>query len=398
LEELSNKEKAILNLIRTHNSLSRSQISKLTNYSSVKVINVIGNLEKSGTLQRIVGSSSGGRKPVLYKLKDDICFSMGIEIAASNIRVAIVNVNGDIVAQIEHYVPLTKKRTLSTADIVDVCNKVLRSMNFEWSNIFTIGLGVAGFVDQENGRCHYILNVPNWENLEIVKELEEKTGVKKINLTDNIKAITWSETIYGFGKEFSTFILFCIGAGLGAGIVIDNKLYCGTSPDGIVGEIGHTYVGESSEICVCGNYGCLESMASGWAMVERAKKAIARGVFTSLKNLTSSKESISVQDIIKAADEGDKFAINLIEETAEYLSVAISSLINTLTPQAIIVAGELAKKAGDLLMIPLLKGIKAKTIPWLRKRINVKNSEQDVYTAARGSAVLALDKFFDTLF
>lgn len=277
-------------------------------------------------------------------------------------------------------------------------DKALKSRNFSWNNISSIGIGVAGLIDQENGRCLFLPNTPHWQNLDIVQELKDSTGVQNINLTDNVKAMAFSEKRYGSGKKLSTFLLFYIGAGIGVGMIVNNKLLYGTGPEGIMGEIGHTYVGESNEMCVCGNYGCLESMASGWAMVNKTKKAIARGVFTSLTNLASHKETIEIQDIIEAAQKGDKFAVNLIKETAEYLSIAISSLINLMNPQAVIIAGGLAKKTGDLLMVPLINEIKSKTIPWLRKHINVIQSELGEYTTARGTASLALDRFFNDLF
>jgi len=89
---------------------------------------------------------------------------------------------------------------------------------------------------------------------------------------------------------------------------------------------------------------------------------------------------------------------NLIKETAEYLSIAISTLINLINPQAMIIAGSLAKKAGDLLMVPIVSEIESKTIPWLRRHINVIQSELGEYTTARGTSTLAIDKFFNGLF
>jgi predicted NBD/HSP70 family sugar kinase len=158
------------------------------------------------------------------------------------------------------------------------------------------------------------------------------------------------------------------------------------------------YIGGTNEICVCGNYGCLESIASGWAIVRRAKAAIERGVVTSMHDYIPTEKSIQIPDILHAAQHGDKLAVNLIEETANYLSLGISMLINLLDPQAIVITGGLADGAGDLLMKPLVNGVRAKTLPWLQQDIDIRQSQLGEYSAARGAATLAMDNTFTTLF
>ena len=397
-KKLSPSEKKLLDLIRINGAVSRLEISKLASISVTKVADATKNLDKKGFLQKRVGSSSGGRKPNLLKLKDDISFSMGIEIGTQNTRIVVTNVNGDIISDIKQYEPLKEKRTIALADIVKLGERTLKTINFKWQNLSSMGVGITGVIDEQNGKVLLLPNAPDWQNLEIVKGLKKETGVKNVYLTDNVRAMTLSENRYGSGKEFKNFILFYIGAGLGAGIIIDNKLLTGSGEKGIVGEIGHIYAGQNSDMCVCGNYGCLESIASGWAIVKKAKKAIASGVFTSMGALVSREESIQIPDITNAALEGDKLAVNLIEETAAHLAVGISTLINLLNPEAIIIAGGFATRAGDLLVKPLLSGIKAKTLPWIRDDINIIQSELGEYIAARGAATFALDKSFDVLF
>jgi len=324
--------------------VSRLEISKLAGISVTKVADATKNLDKKGFLQKRVGSSSGGRKPNLLKIKDDISFSMGIEIGTQNTRVVVTNVNGDIISDIKQCEPLKEKRTITLADIVKLGERTLKTINFKWQNLSSIGVGITGVIDEQNGKVLLLPNAPHWQNLEIVKGLKKETGVNNIYLTDNVRAMALSENRYGSGREFKNFILFYIGA----------ELLTGSGEKGIVGEIGHIYAGQNNEMCVCGNYGCLESIASGWAIVKKAKKAIASGVFTSMGALVSREDSIQIPDITNAALEGDKLAVNLIEETAAHLAVGISTLINLLNPEAIIIAGGFATRAGDLLVKPLL--------------------------------------------
>ncbi|MBA7681117.1 N-acetylglucosamine repressor [subsurface metagenome] len=321
---------------------------------------------------------------------------MGIEISIQDIKVVIININGDILISVKHHEPLRKKRKITLEDIIELSNKALKAINLTWNNISVLGVGTAGIIDEINGKILLLPNAPNLENLKIVQALREKTGVKNIHITDYVRSMAVSESRYGKGKEFDNFILFNICADLGAGIIINKKLISGSM--GIVGEIGHIYVGESRELCVCGNYGCLESVASGSALVNRAKDAISKGVFTSMSDLKLKNDSIQIDDIIEAAKQGDKLAVNLIEETTKYLSIGVSTLMNLLDPQAIILAGALINKAGDLLIKPLVTETEAKTLPWIRKHINLFPSELGEYISARGAARLAIDRSFDVIF
>ena len=398
VKRLPQSEKSLLNLIRINGPLSRLDISKLAGISITKVADATKNLEKKGFLQKSIGSSSGGRKPNLIKVKDDIGYSMGIEIGNQNTRIVVTNINGDILNTTRHYEPLKEKRDITLVDAIKLAEKALNNLDFKWKDLSTIGVGITGVINEGDGRILLLPNAPHWQNLEVVKELKTATGVKNIYLTDNVRAMALSESRYGSGKQFSNFILFYIGAGLGTGIIIDNKLLSGSGNKGIVGEIGHIYTGQNSEICVCGNYGCLESIASGRAIVNKAKRAITSGVFTSMSSLVSRKDSLQIQDITEAAQTGDKLAVNLIEETASHLAVGISTLINLLNPEAIIIAGGFADKAGKLLIDPLINGVKSKTLPWLRDEINIIQSEMGEYLAARGAATFAVDRAFNDLY
>jgi predicted NBD/HSP70 family sugar kinase len=395
LKKLSPAERKILNMIRMYGCLSRAQIAQYADISLTKIAHITDQLDKKDLVKKIEGTSSGGRRPSLLQVKDDICFTLGIEIGTQHLRAAVINTNGSIVGSTKLYEPLEEKRTISIQDLQELGNQALQSAHLSWADVAGIGLGITGIVDENSGTCLFLSRAPDWQNLQIVQKLQKETNIQHIFLTDSVRGMALSESRYGFCREISNFIIIDVGVGLGAGIVINKEILTGSR--GVVGEFGHMYIGGNSEMCVCGNYGCLESIASGWAIVRKARKAIIGGVATSMHNYISPGQSLQISDIIHAAKDGDKLAINLIEEAANYLSIGISTLINLLNPQMIIIAGGLVEGAEKLLMRPLTNGIRTKTLPWLQEDIDVRNSELGEYSAARGSATLALDKTFDFL-
>jgi len=392
--KLRQSEKNILDLIRINSSLRRIQISRLAGISLAKVAFITNSLRENGFIDVKEGKSSGGRKPKIFKIKNDLFYAMGIEINMQYIRISITNANGEIIGKKERYEGLKNRGNIAYQDIIKLGEEAIESVGFTWKDISVVGIGVVGIIDEKQGKILFLQNAPKWKNFEINKYFTGETGVKKVFLTESVKAMALAESRIGAGKEFTDFILFYIGVGLGTGIIIDRNLL--KSSKGVVGEIGHIYVGEENEMCMCGNYGCLETKASGWAIIKKAKKAIKNGVYTSISDHNDSQE-LQITDITDAAKNGDKLAINLLEETAHYLSIGISTLINLLDPQAVMIAGDVVLNAGDILLEPLINGIKSRTLPWLHKDICIMKTGQDKYNASRGTAILAIDKFFKDL-
>jgi predicted NBD/HSP70 family sugar kinase len=396
LKKLSAVERKILNLIRVHGSLSRAQIARYAAISLTKAAAITGQLEKKGTVEKREGSSSGGRRPGLFEVRNDLCYTLGMEIGTQHLRAVVMNTHGTILGESKIYEPLEEKRRISLRKLQDLGDQAVEAAELSWTQIVSLGVGITGFVDEKNGTCLFLSRTPEWHHLPIVQKLRETLHLQPIFLTDSVRGMALSERRYGSGQRVSNFIVLDVGVGLGAGIVINTEILSGSR--GVVGEFGHMYIGENSAMCVCGNYGCLESIASGWAIVRKARKAITEGVATSMHRYISAEHTLQISDILHAAHHGDKLALNLIEETAYYLSIGISTLINLLAPQIIIIAGGLVEGADHLLMPPLTSGVRAKTLPWLQEHIDIRKSALGEYSAARGAATLALDNTFETIF
>lgn len=395
MKKITNSEKIILNTIREYGLISRLQLSRLLEISVTKVGYIVNNLKKKEMIQEDVAIFTGGRKSVLLKIKNDIFFAMGIDIGDQAIRIGIIDACGNILIKIKYNYREEDISGFFISRLVELANETLKKINFLWDNIAALGVSIVGFVDENKGICLFLRGFPELQNFELVEELKEKIKIKNIYLTDSVRAMALAELRYGCCRENKNFILVYVGMDLGSGIVIERKIYSGSR--GIVGEISHIYVGESNEMCSCGNYGCLEVMASGYSIIKKVKEVTSKGIFSSNNKLFSGKEIVNLPNIVKAAMSGEKFATNIIEKEVDYLAIGISTMVNLLDPEKVVISGGFIEEAGDFFIKLLTDGVKAKTIPLIRENVKIIKSELDDYNAVVGVATMALDRTFKFL-
>lgn len=250
--------------------------------------------------------------------------AIGIDLGGTNLRVALVTRDGEIIR---------KEKEPTSEKILDSLFRLSDSIFSE--DIVGIGLGVAGLVDRKGGKIAISPNIPALEGINLVKEIREKFRVP-VFIENDANAAALGEKWIGTGKEFSDFVLFTLGTGIGGGIVKDKKLL------NVAAEIGHMTIKVNGEKCFCGNSGCLESYASARAIVSRVVSALEKGRESMLKQSHSGNfYKLSVEDIYRMALEGDSLARDVIKEAGKHLGIGIANIVNVMSPEAIILAGGL---------------------------------------------------------
>jgi glucokinase-like ROK family protein len=215
-------------------------------------------------------------------------------------------------------------------------------------DLAAIGLGVPGPVVAESGMLIDPPLMPQWDAYPIKARMEEKWGCT-VSLSNDAELGALGEWAYGAGRGECNLVYIKVGTGVGAGLMMDGRIYRGAT--GSAGEIGHNTIKDQGLPCSCGNRGCLEAMAGGRAIAERAKRAVAQGQRTQLANIRSI-ERITAQDVAVAARMGDLLAQEIVTEAGEYLGIAIANLINLINPGVVVVGGGVAQM-GDLLLEPI---------------------------------------------
>ena len=387
------KEIAILNTIREYGPISRTKIAKIFKLSPATITKYINGLIKAGIVKEDGWeSSTGGRMPVLLRIAPEAMYAIGVDLGGANLRVVVVNLENNIVAKITKKTNPDEGRDKVFRRVIDVIHEAIELSRVEKDKIRGIGVGISGLIDHQRGICLYCPNIEGWENVPVKKLIEEEFAVDT-SVEDSSRAMALAEHWSGIARKVENFIFVNVGVGIGCGIFIHGKLYRGIG--GIAGELGHITIDEAGPRCNCGNYGCLETLASGPAISRRARQAIEEGVVSLIEKLAEGKlENITPEIVVEATKRGDKLAFNIMEKTGEYLGIGIADMINIFNPELIVI-GAGVSQAGNILLEPLKRTVKARALQLSSSMTNIKVSQLGNNGGALGAAIMVLKDIFE---
>lgn len=381
-------ETGILDLIRIKQPVSRAELSKETGLSPTAIGVIVSSLLEKGYIHETgQGESKGGRKPVMLELKPDSYYSVGLDIDVDSIQFALTDITGRLVY--EGSVPLDVNTVEATVAASETCiSEIMGRFSIDRERMLGIGISVPGMVDSIS---HRVVLAPNlgWEDEDPAGMLKERLQLP-VFIENEAMASAICENWIGTCQKASNFVCVNIKSGIGAGIFTGGKPYRGTS--GSAGEVGHIVVDENGPRCGCGNYGCLETMASTGRIVEKARKMVRQGVVSSLNDFENVDE-LTLENITAAARAGDGAAMNLLDETARYLGIALSNLVNTLNPSRIVLGKDFTVY-GDLVLGTLRNVIDAKALKRPASNVELLISETGDRASTLGAAIVPLKKLF----
>lgn len=252
-----------------------------------------------------------------------------------------------------------------------------------------VGVGVAGQVDHATGVVRFAPNL-RWHDVELGETLARALQVP-VRVLNDVQAATYGEWRYGAGRGASEVVGMFVGTGIGGGIIAGGTLLKGAA--GSAGEIGHLTVQADGPACSCGNRGCLEALASGWALARRAQEAVkaepaqAHGLLALVEGRV---ENLTAVHVTEAFHRGDRLAQRLVAEAAEYLAAGLASVINLFSPQVVVVGGGVVEGLPQLLpLVQQRAAERALKAPWRFARIA--RAQLGSRAGAVGAAAAAAD-------
>jgi len=261
---------------------------------------------------------------------------LGIDVGGTGIKIGVVDDEG-------HTLGFTSIPTEEPEGPQDAMQRVaksslslLDSIGIQADQIARVGLGTPGSQDIPRGLLIEPPNHPHWHHFPIVACLEKEIGMP-VSFANDANAAAFGEFWVGTGKVFSSMVLLTLGTGVGGGIIIDNQLVVGQNSFG--GECGHLIIDPHPDARLCvwgGGRGHLEAYASASAVTQRAKEQLAAGAVSSL---TSKAATLTTKRIYEAALENDEFSLKIIDETADYLALGITTVVHLLDPGLVVLGG-----------------------------------------------------------
>ncbi len=304
-------------------------------------------------------------------------FAIGVDIGGTHIRLAVVDKSG------QHGIlrKLASESHLGPHRLIDKVVSAISEVTQEAPGTFVgIGIGIAGAVDHIKGVVRFSPNLPGWDYIPLSEIMEARLG-RTVLVDNDANLIALGEKWQGAGREYGNFLCITLGTGVGGGLILRNRIWhgCGTA-----GEIGHMTIERRGARCNCGNYGCLETLASANGLVRMALEGLAKGkrgllaqkMSADPSHLGGSPTALSAQLIGDMARQGDAWALELFEELGRALGVGIANVMNLLCLDAIIIGGGVSE-AWDLFIEPLraeyakrvMRGTKEDVpiLPWILK-------------------------------
>lgn len=233
--------------------------------------------------------------------------------------------------------------------VEDVIRQTAAETGARREDFLGVGIGSPGPLDRARGVVIFTPNL-GWRNLPLRDEISRRVGLPA-TLDNDANCATLGEWWCGAAKGHRNVVGLTIGTGIGGGLIMDGRLYHGSSD--AAGEIGHATIDANGRLCKCGNYGCLEAYASGTAIARRAAEALAvDGNSQILRLVNGDMSRITAQTVYEAAKQEDPLALEIVRDTARFLGIGISNLLNVFNPDMVVIAGGVTQ-AGDALFEPL---------------------------------------------
>ena len=361
----------VLRTLYDYGPVSRAEIARLTGLTRTTVSDVVSGLIADGMTREIGrGPSSGGKAPILLSVVDDARHVIGLDLGEGSFVGALVNLRGEVRRSIE--LPVDGHDGEAALELV---YRLVDELLVDTAGtLLGIGVGTPGVIDSRTGIIRWAVNL-DWQDLPLGRLLEDRFKVP-VNVANDSQAAALAE--YTFGGDASrrpNLIAIKVGRGVGAGIVLNGALYQG---DGFgAGEIGHTVVEDDGAACHCGRFGCLETVASGPAIVARARDL---GL-----------EASTIDDVRRALVAGDEAALMAARFAGRYLGRAVASLVGAYDIHEIVVHGPVAT-LGEPWLEAIRDEATRRSLPLLAESVAVRPARIAANEVVLGASALLMTR------
>lgn len=372
----------VLNKIRMKAPISRAQIAKETKLTPPTVSNIVKELlEENIVMEKEVGESMGGRKPIMLHINHKAFSIIGVDAGPKKINAIIADLSGKVIKRNQISLP-SKINKHTFIQLLKKCiQKLLEDLPPHIGDLLGIGVAMHGVVNVTEGVS---LIAPNLQlkDIPIRKELEQEFNLQ-VKVENDARLMALGELWFGGHGKLDSMIAVNIGRGIGGGIILDGNLYHGARD--IAGEIGHMAIDIHGEVCDCGNRGCLQALATGPAIAKRARKKI--------DSSSNRSNQLTGECIYSLAMKGNTIYKDILIKTGEYIGIGLTNLIHLLDPDKIVLGGGVMNSSE--IILPKIKQT-------VRERVLTEAAEQTeiVVTSLGNDATLfgAISQFLVELY
>lgn len=294
----------------------------------------------------IDGSAGRGRELAGY--------AVGLDVGGTKIAAGVVDGEGRILSRVVLPCPSEGPPGEVVSAIVEAFRSAVSRSPVDLAQVVGVGLGIAGHVNGPAGVVLTSSNLSGWDDIPLRQIVKDRTALP-VFLDNDANCAALAEHRFGAGRGTRHMCYVTISTGCGMGIIVDGKLYVGAN--GTAGELGHTVVEANGELCACGKRGCVMAYACGMAVSRMARERLEAGAPSVLRDLLVGPTPITCEDVAIAALRGDSLARELVETCGRYLGIALSTVVQLLNPEVIVLGGGLTR-IGAMLLDPCARSLR----------------------------------------
>jgi predicted NBD/HSP70 family sugar kinase len=342
--------KRILDAVRHHGPISRMTLARRAKLSAPTVCALVDDLLVRRGLLRSVGkgASSGGRPPLMVDFNAEFGYVAGVDIGSRSLRFALADLRGRVVQRHEQQTPKTSRDAILAA-VKSGIRELFDRAALDPAKLLAIGAGAPGMTDMTSGRVINAVNLKGWTDVPLRTILEDEFSLP-VSVDNDVNMAALGEQWAGCARDCPNFVFIALGAGVGAGIVIDGKLYRGSR--WYAGEISHMNLDHRRWNVDYGDTGYLESLTGAEAIAQAGQRLKRRGLMASPD---------SAARVFEAARSGDARAGKIVQQVAVYLGTAVANITAVLDPTLVVFGGGISH-VGEQLLVPL-RAVVARIIP-----------------------------------
>ncbi|MBR2473702.1 MAG: ROK family protein [Clostridia bacterium] len=279
-------------------------------------------------------------------------YTIGIDLGGTNIAAGLVDEDYNLLRKASVETKASRDADEIVKDMAALCQRLCDEQGIGASKIESVGIATPGTADRNSGVVNYANNLP-FLNYPIADKLKSFFPVKNVSIANDADAAAYGEVVAGAGKGVKDFVMITLGTGVGGGMVIDGKLYSGSTFAG--GELGHTVIVHNGVQCSCGRKGCWEAYSSATALIRMTKEKMQEHSDSAMWEYADGKlENVNGRTAFDCMRKGDTAAKEVVDTYISYLATGTANIINMLQPSILAFGGGVANEKENLIA-PLRK-------------------------------------------
>jgi glucokinase len=312
---------------------------------------------------------------------------VGIDLGGTKIRSVVTGADGTILGEDFRPTEAEYGQDVVVSRLVDSARAAVAASRLPVESIVAAGVTAPGTVDFDEGVLHQPPNLPGIDHLPLARLLSERLN-RPVFLENDANAAAYGEWRHGAGTGLRHMIYLTVSTGIGAGLILDGRLYRGA--DGAAGELGHMTIDVNGPPHVCGMVGCLEVLASGTSIARMAHEAVAAGRSEALARLLRNTGELTAHEVGMAADAGDGAAQEILARAAGYLGVGLANYINIFNPEMIVIGGGVTR-LGQRFLGPAFALARSRAFRLPSERVRLELAALEGRSEVLGVSALARD-------